>query len=92
MSSGGHHSKSSRCFSRCNLNATLPPIGKDTLCQLLARGASNDVETLTADMKFFTDGSCSELKTEVNMQDLASFKSDLLKTVAVGLLDGTYDK
>ncbi len=43
-------------------------------------------------MKFFTDGSCSELKTEVNMQDLASFKSDLLKTVAVGLLDGTYDK
>ena len=62
------------------------------LCSLLARGASNDAEALKADMKFFTDGSCSELKTEVKMQDLAGFKSDLLKTVATGLLDATYDK
>ena len=43
-------------------------------------------------MKFFTDGSCSELKTGVNQQDLAAFKSELLKTVAAGMLDATYDK
>ena len=61
-------------------------------CPLLARGAANDAEALKADMRFFTDGSCSELKTSVKSQDLAGFKSDLLKMVASGLLDGTYDK
>jgi len=62
------------------------------LCPLLARGAANDAEALKADMRFFTDGSCSELKTSVKSLDLAGFKSDLLKMVASGLLDGTYDK
>ncbi len=62
------------------------------LCPLLARGAANDAEALKADMRFFTDGSCSELKTSVKSQNLAGFKSDLLKMVASGLLDGTYDK
>ncbi len=62
------------------------------LCAQLAGGAVNDVEALNVDMKFFTEGSCSELKTGLKQQDLAAFKSDLLKTVAAGLLDGTYDK
>ena len=52
----------------------------------------DDVEALRADMKFFTDPSCSQLKTSVRLTDLAAFKSDLLKTVAAGMLDGTYDR
>lgn len=62
------------------------------LCLPLAHGAASDVEALKADMKFFTDGSCSQLMTGVTPQDLAAFKSGLLKTVAAGLLAGTYDK
>ena len=62
------------------------------LCMQLAGGAVTDVEALKADSKFFTDGSCSELKTGVKQHDLAGFKCGLLKTVAAGLLDGTYDK
>ena len=52
----------------------------------------DDLEGLRADMKFFTDPSCSQLKTNVRLTDLPAFKSDLLKTVAAGMLDGTYDR
>ena len=58
----------------------------------LACGAAYDVEALKADMRFFTDASCSELKAGIKSPDLASFTSGLLKTVATGLLDATYDK
>jgi len=54
--------------------------------------AANDVESLSADMKFFTDPSCSQLKAGVRAEDLAGFKSDLLKTVAGQMLDGKYDR
>ncbi len=61
------------------------------LCLSAADGAAYDVEALRADRKFFTDASCSQLKPDVSSQDLAGFKSDLLKTVAAGMLEGTYD-
>jgi hypothetical protein len=62
------------------------------LCVPLAGAAAYDVGALKSDMRFFTDASCSRLKTDVKQQDLAGFKSELLKTVAAGLLDATYDK
>ena len=54
--------------------------------------AADDIATLSADMQFFTDASCSQLKTNIQTKDLAGFKSSLLKTVAAGMLDGKYDK
>jgi hypothetical protein len=59
---------------------------------LVAFGADEKIEALKADLTFFTDGSCSELKQNVTLKDLESFKSDLLKTVAAGLLNKTYDR
>lgn len=55
-------------------------------------GAATDILTLTDDMKFFTDASCSQLKPEVRSNDLAAFRSAVLKTVATQILDGKYDK
>ena len=63
-----------------------------SLWSFSACGAANDVEALQADMKFFTDSSCSQLTTGANLKDLDGFKSALLKKVAVGMLGGTYDK
>jgi hypothetical protein len=57
-----------------------------------ACAAAHDIEALRADMQFFTDGSCSELKESVRSTDLAGFKSELLKSVAAELLAGKYDK
>ena len=54
--------------------------------------AATDAKALEADMAFFTDGSCSQLKQGLTKKRLQGFKSELLKTVASGLLDGTYDK
>ena len=54
--------------------------------------ASHDVESLKADLKFFSDVSCSQLKTTVRLEDLARFKSELLRTVAAEMLGGTYSK
>jgi hypothetical protein len=59
---------------------------------LVASGAEEKIEVLKADLNFFTDSSCSELKTSVRSNDLAGFRSELLKTVAAGLLNKTYDK
>lgn len=60
-------------------------------CILIPCNAANDVEALKADMQFFTDPSCGQLKTNMRAKDLDGFKSDLLKTVATALLDKTYD-
>ena len=54
--------------------------------------AENSVEALQADLHFFTDASCSQLKAEVKRDDLAGFKSGTLKTVAAAMLDNTYDR
>jgi len=54
--------------------------------------APRDPQSLKADMRFFTDSSCSQLAPNVQSKDLASFKSDLLKTVAAALLNNTYDE
>jgi hypothetical protein len=50
------------------------------------------MDALTSDRTFFTDSSCSQLKPGVKVEDLEGFRSDLLETVASGLLEGTYDK
>jgi hypothetical protein len=62
------------------------------LSSLTASGAAVDVKMLKADMTFFTDASCSQLKKGVAPKHLADFKSTLLKTVAAGMLNGTYDR
>ena len=62
------------------------------LWSLTAFGDAADIEALKADMAFFTDASCSQVKTNVQSEDLDGFKSELLQTVAAGMLDETYDK
>jgi len=59
---------------------------------LTASGAATDIKAIKADMTFFTDASCSQLKKTVKLSHLGGFKSKLLKTVASGMLKGTYDK
>ena len=61
-------------------------------CSLTVSGAKTDVEAIKADMAFFDDASCSQLKKGVQAKQLGGFKSKLLKTVATGLLNATYDK
>lgn len=58
----------------------------------VASGAAEKLEALKADLKFFTDAACHQLKPNVTSNDLAAFQSDLLKTVASALLNGTYDR
>jgi len=53
--------------------------------------AAYDIESIQADMAFFTDASCGQLKPGVQSKDLDRFKSDLLKMVAAQMLDGSYD-
>jgi hypothetical protein len=53
---------------------------------------SIDADALQADMEFFTDSSCRQLRPNVQTQDLERFESALLKTVAASMLDGTYDR
>ncbi len=62
-----------------------------SLWWLAACAAAYDLEALQADGTFFTESSCSQLKTEVQPKDLEGFRSPLLKRLAAGLLDGTYD-
>jgi len=57
-----------------------------------ACGVADDLEALQADVTFFTDTSCSRLKTGVKSKDLDGFQSALLKKVAAGMLGATYDK
>jgi hypothetical protein len=58
----------------------------------MVRGVTNDIEALKADMNFFTDASCSRLKTGVTQAGLKGFKSELLKSVASGMLSATYNR
>jgi hypothetical protein len=62
------------------------------LCSLTASVAEIDIEAIEADMTFFTDASCSRLKKDMKKKHLKDFKSDLLKTVATGMLNETYDE
>lgn len=61
-------------------------------CCWPACSATNDLEALRADTQFFTDASCSQLKPQVKRENLVGFRSELLRTVAAGILDGTYDR
>ncbi|MCX6996971.1 MAG: hypothetical protein NTV49_07765 [Kiritimatiellaeota bacterium] len=70
----------------------LIPLAACSLGSLMACGATNDIEALKADVPFFTDASCAQLKPGVRLKDLDSFKSDVLKQVAAGMPKGTYDK
>lgn len=72
------------------LGALLP--GLLLSASLTAWSATNSTEAVRADLRFFTEGSCSELRQGVGRNELAGFKSELLRTVAAGLLDGTYEK
>ena len=53
--------------------------------------AARDATALESDASFFTDGSCRLLKEGIGKENLARFKSPLLKSVAGKLLAGTYD-
>jgi len=59
---------------------------------LVTWGADQKIEALKADLKFFTDASCCQLKRGVKSDDLAAFQSELLKTVAIGMLNRSYDR
>jgi len=59
---------------------------------LVVRGADQKIEALRADTKFFTDASCRQLKRGVKSRDLAAFQSDVLRTVATGMLNRSYDR
>jgi thiol-disulfide isomerase/thioredoxin len=79
------------------LNAKVGGRFDDILTRLKAeleralQGATYDADSLQADMAFFTDPSCRQLKPDLQAPDLARFKSNVLKTVAAGLLNGSYD-
>ena len=73
-------------IKKCTLSVSL------VLWSLTASGAESDTEALKADMTFFTDASCSRLKTNVKLKDLGRFKSKLLKTVAGEMLREKYDR
>lgn len=60
----------------------LPTIGR----------AAELVESLSADARFFTDPSCSQLRPTIGRRDLARFRSEALRKVAAALLAGDYDK
>ena len=62
------------------------------LCSVTASVAEIDMEATKADMAFFTDASCRQLKEDMKKKHLKRFKSELLKTVATGMLNGTYDR
>jgi hypothetical protein len=72
-------------MKRLGLSASL------LLCLSAVGVAAYDIEALRADRKFFTDASCSRLRPGVSSNDLADFKSDLLRMAAAGMLEGTYD-
>lgn len=56
-----------------------------------AQQKSYSTAALDADLKYFTDWSCTELNKGIKAKQLKDFKSPLLKDVASELLSGTYD-
>ena len=73
-------------MKRCILSVSL------VLWSPAAFGAEIDTDAIKADMTFFTDASCSRLKTSVKSKDLGRFKSKLLKQAAGGMLKKKYDR
>ncbi len=59
---------------------------------LISGSAAINLAALKADMTFFTDTSCRQLKPNVQLKDLDNFQSALLKRVAAEMLNGTYDR
>ena len=60
------------------------------LLPFFACAAKEQVDALKADTGFFTDVSCRQLKGGVTSNDLPAFKSELLRTVAAGMLNNSY--
>jgi hypothetical protein len=58
---------------------------------LLAQDAESRRADLEADLKFFTDASGRALRSGVTTNDLASFRGELLRTVAAQMLNGTFE-
>lgn len=58
---------------------------------LVALGATNATDALEADLAFFADSAATQLRAGVTSKDLDRFQTRVLRTVAAGLLDGTYD-
>ena len=54
-------------------------------------GMSYNARDIKSDTSFFTDGSCRELRKQIQTKDLALFRSELLRNIARDLLDGNYD-
>jgi hypothetical protein len=50
----------------------------------------SEAKVTSADMMFFTDSSCSQLKPEISNDVLDKIKSSLLKDIAANILDGRY--
>ncbi len=62
------------------------------LMNCLAHGLAGDSqESLQADLKFFTDPSCRQLKRGVKERDLGVFQTEALRAVAKAMLGGVYD-
>jgi hypothetical protein len=51
--------------------------------------AESESETIKADMTFFTDSSCSQLKPEITKDSLDKIKSNLMKDIAEKILEGS---
>ena len=56
---------------------------------LAGSAAESEAETIKADMTFFTDSSCSQLKPEITKDNLDNIKSCLLKGIAETILEGS---
>ena len=59
---------------------------------LVAAGAAGSIAALQANQKSSTDTSCRQLKRGVKPRDLVAFRSEVLKSVAAGMLDESYDR
>jgi hypothetical protein len=59
---------------------------------LFVARAEEKLEALQADLKYFTEATCAELQKSVKSNDLPDFRSELLRTAAAGMLNGTYDR
>jgi hypothetical protein len=65
-----------------------------TLLNTLSFAQSKGYSTsaIESDLKYFTDQSGMELNKEIKAKNLKRFKSPLMREVATGLLNGSYDK
>ncbi len=54
--------------------------------------AAYDADALRADLRYFTDSTCSRLRPEVGRKDLSAFRSELLGKIAARMLRDEYDR